>query len=69
MHMKVMAAQFVPNGERLTHTPTGSTFWLGDRKVVCCEPGRLALQTGDDYKLDELKDEAWRVMAVKRKGA
>jgi hypothetical protein len=66
MHMKVMAAQFTPDGNRLTHTPTGSTFWLGDGEVVCCDPGRLNLQTGDDYKLDELKDEAWRIMAVKR---
>jgi len=66
MHMKVMAEQFVPDGDRLTHAPTGSRFWLGDKDVVCCEPGRLNLQTGDDYKLDELKDEAWRIMAVKR---
>jgi hypothetical protein len=69
MHMKVMAEQFVLDGDRLTHTPTGSTFWLGDRDVVCCEPGRLHLQTGDDYKLEELKDAAWCVMAVKRTGA
>ena len=66
MHMKVMAAQFTPDGYRLTHAPTGSTFWLGDGDVVCCDPGCLNLQTGDDYKLDELKDEAWRIMAVKR---
>jgi hypothetical protein len=69
MHMKVTAGQFVPEGDRLTHAPPGSTFWLGEKDFVCCEPGRLALQTGDDYKLDELKDEAWRIMAVKRKGA
>lgn len=66
MHMKVMAAQFTPDGNRLTHAPIGSTFWLGDGEVVCCDPGCLNLQTGDDYKLDELKDEAWRIMAVKR---
>jgi hypothetical protein len=27
------------------------------------------LETGDDYKLDELKDEAWRVGAIERKRA
>jgi hypothetical protein len=69
MHMKVMAEQFVLDGDKLTHTPTGATFWLGDKNAVCCEPGRLNLQTGDDYKLDELKDEAWRIMAVERRGA
>jgi len=69
MHMKVMAEQFVPDGDRLIHAPTGSRFWFGDKDVVCCEPGRLNLQTRDDYKLDELKDEAWRILAVKRKGA
>jgi hypothetical protein len=68
MHMKVMAEQFVLDGDRLTHTPTGSAFWLGDKDIVCCEPGRLNLQTGHDYKLEELKDQAWCIMAVQRKG-
>ena len=67
MHMKVMAEQFVVQGEKLTHTPTGSTFWLGEKDVVCCESGRLHLETGDDYKLDELKDQAWRILATERK--
>jgi hypothetical protein len=66
MHMKVMAEQFALEGDKLIHRPTGATFWLGDKNIVCCEPGRLNLQTGDDYKLDELKDEAWRIMAVER---
>src|SRR5215217_6231459 len=56
-----------PHGDKLTHVPTGATFWMGDKDVVCCEPGRLRLETGDDYKLDELKDEAWRIMTVERK--
>ena len=68
MHMKVMSEQFVLDGDKLTHTPTGSTFWLGDKDVVCCEQGRLALPTGDNYQLEELKDEAWRIMAAERKG-
>ena len=67
MHMKVMAEQFVLDGDKLTHAPTGATFWLGDKDVVCCERGHLNLETGDDYKLDELKDEAWRIMATERK--
>jgi len=68
MHMKVMTEQFVLDGDKLTHTPTGSTFWLGDKDIVCCEQGRLTVPTGDNYKLEELKDEAWRIMAVDRKG-
>jgi hypothetical protein len=64
-----MAEQFVLDGEKVTHTPTGATFWLGDKDVVCCESGRLNLETGDNYELDELKDEAWRIMAIERKGA
>jgi hypothetical protein len=69
MHMKVMAEQFVLQGDKLVHTPTGATFLLGDKDVVCCDQGHLHLETGDDYKLDELKDEAWRIMAAERKGA
>ena len=67
MHMKVTAEQFVLNGDKLTHGPTGATFWMGDKDVVCCEPGRLTLETGDDYNLDELKDVAWHMMTVERK--
>ena len=69
MHMKVMAEQFMLQGDKLIHAPTGATFWLGDKDVECCEQGHLNLETGDDYKLDELKDEAWRIMAAERKGA
>ena len=69
MHMKVMAQQFMLQGDKLIHAPTGATFWLGDKDVECCEQGHLNLETGDDYKLDELKDEAWRIMAAERKGA
>ena len=69
MHMKVMTEQFVLEGDRLIHTPTGATFWLGDKDIVCCEPGHLNLETGDDYKLDELKEEAWRIMLKARKSA
>ena len=43
-----------------------ATFWLGDKDVVACEQGRLELDTGDDYDLDELKEEAWRIMAAER---
>jgi hypothetical protein len=27
--MKVMTEQFVLDGDKLTHTPTGATYWLG----------------------------------------
>jgi hypothetical protein len=62
MHMKVMAEQFVRRGDKLVHTPTGAIFGLGHRDVDCCEQGQLNLETGDDYKLEELKDEAWRII-------
>jgi hypothetical protein len=67
MHMKVMAEQFVLDGDKLTHSPTGATFWMGDKDVVCCEPSHLSLKTGDGYQLDELKNEAWRIMTIERK--
>jgi hypothetical protein len=67
MPMKVMMEQFVLDGDKLTHTPTGATFWLGDKDVVACERGRLKLDTDDDYKLDELKEAAWHIMMVDRK--
>jgi hypothetical protein len=31
--------------------------------------GRLKLNTGDDYDLDELKEEAWRIMARRKAGS
>jgi len=67
MHIKVKTEQFELNGDKLTHSPTGATFWLGDKDVVCCEAGRMTLETGDNFELDELKNEAWRIMAVDRK--
>ena len=69
MHMKVMKEQFALDGDKLTHTPTGATFWLGDKDVVACEQGRLKLNTGDDYDLDELKEAAWRIMARRKAGS
>jgi hypothetical protein len=69
MHMKVTAEQSELDGDKLTHGLTGATFWMGDKDVVCCEPGRLNLETVYDYKLDELKDEAWRIMTVERKSS
>ena len=67
MHKKVTAEQFELDGDKLTHRPTRATFWMGDKDVVCCEPGHLTMETGDDYKLDEIKDEAWRIMIIERK--
>jgi hypothetical protein len=68
MHMKVMKEQFVLDGDKLTHMPTGATFWLGDKDVVACEQGRLELDTGDDYDLDELKEEPWHIMVQRKAG-
>jgi hypothetical protein len=34
---------------------------------VACEQGSLKLDTGDDYDLDEVKEEAWRIMVAERK--
>ena len=48
MHMKVTKEQFVLEGDKLTHAPTGATLWIGEKDVVCCEQGRLGLETGDD---------------------
>ncbi len=31
MHMKVMTEQFVLDGDKLTHTPTGATFGSATR--------------------------------------
>jgi hypothetical protein len=66
MHMKVMTEQFVLDGDKLTHAPSGATFWLGDKDVVACELGRLKVGTEDDYSLDELKEAAWRIMMIER---
>ena len=41
MHMKVMKEQFALDGDKLTHTPTGAKFWLGDKDVVACEQAAL----------------------------
>jgi len=60
--MKVMKEQFALDGDKLTHT-------MGDKDVVACEQGRLKLNTGDDYVLDELKEEAWRIMARRKAGS
>jgi hypothetical protein len=57
MHMKVMKEQFALDGDKLTHTPTGATFWLGDKDVVACEQGRLKLNA------------AWRIMARRKAGS
>lgn len=38
----------------------GSMSWLASRVA-------LNLDTGDDYDVDELKEEAWRIMVAERK--
>src|SRR4051794_35300015 len=43
MHMKVDQNQFQMDGDRLTHTPTGAVFWLGDKGIVNCKLGETEL--------------------------
>ena len=63
--MKVSADQFVLDGERLTHRPTGATFWIGEKDVACCDPPTQP-GTGNDYDLEQLKEQAWRILKVER---
>jgi hypothetical protein len=67
MHMKVMAEQFELAGDKLTHVRPARHFGWKTRTSCVANRGHLKLETGDDYKLDELKDEAWRIMTVERK--
>jgi hypothetical protein len=69
MHSRVTTEQFQLNGDKLTHVPTGATFWMGEKDVVCCEPGHLSLESGDDYELDEIKNESWRLSASRASSA
>ena len=69
MHMKVSAEQFMVDGDKLVHSPTGATFWLGDKDVALCDAGSLDLASGHDYELDELKNEAWRIMVARKAGS
>jgi hypothetical protein len=58
MHMKVDHSQFELDGERLTHAPTGSAFWMGDKGIVSCRWGQTALPSGHDYDRTELTEAA-----------
>ena len=69
MHMKVSAEQFVVDGDKLIHSPTGATFWLGDKDVTLCDAGVSDLASGHDYQIDELKNEAWRIMVAQKAGS
>ena len=62
MHMRVSAEQFAFHDDRLLHRPSGSTFWIGRNGEVCCHTGDCQLPTGDDYKLEDLKDHAWQIL-------
>lgn len=68
MHMKVAAEQFVVDGDKLIHSPTGATFWLGEKDVALCDAGSPDLASGHDYKIDELQNEAWRIMVARKAG-
>ena len=58
MHMKVDHSQFELDGDRLTHTPTGAVFWMGETDVVNCEEGDTQLESGHDYDRQELMEAA-----------
>jgi hypothetical protein len=66
MRMKVDHSQFEIDGERLTHAPTGTVFWKGEKDVVLCEWGETKLASGHDYDREELVDAA-RAIFVKDK--
>jgi hypothetical protein len=68
MHMKVSPEQFVVDGDKLVHSPTGATFWLGDKDVALCDAGSPDLASGHDYSTEELKNEAWRIMVARKAG-
>jgi len=61
MHMKVDESQFVIDGDRLTHQPTGAVFWMGDKNLINCEWGTTELPTGDDYDRTELEEAARQI--------
>ena len=66
MHMKVDHSQFVIDGDRLTHQPTGAVFWLGQADVVNCDWGETELASGYDYDRKQLQ-EAAREIFLKEK--
>jgi hypothetical protein len=66
MHMKVSPDQFELDGDRVTHTPTGAEFWLGERDVVLCDIGEAGkpVFNGNDYSPEELKGIAWEIFQL-----
>src|SRR5687767_13652749 len=68
MHMKVSADQFTLNGDKLTHTPSGAVFWMGDKDVVLCEPGIAGreMTSGHEYDVEELKQAAWTILQTEK---
>jgi len=64
MHMKVSAEQFELKGDKLTHVPTGATFWAGEKDVALCDEGAAGKQlaSGHHYDLEELKRVAWEIL-------
>jgi len=68
MRMKITTDQFELNGEKLTHAPTGAQFWMGERDVILCEPGKAgrALSSGHEYDTDELREAAWKILQTEK---
>jgi hypothetical protein len=64
MRMKVSHAQFALDGDRLTHTPTGAVFWMGDKGIINCEWGSAGapLGNGHMYDRDELSEAAHEIL-------
>ena len=68
MRMKVSAEQFRLDRERLTHTPSGAVFWMGEKDVVLCEQGVAGqpLKSGHEYDIEELKQAAWQILQTEK---
>jgi hypothetical protein len=64
--MKVDHSQFVIDGDRLTHQPTGAVFLLRQKDVVNCDWGETKLASGYDYDRNQLQ-EAVREIFLKEK--
>jgi hypothetical protein len=62
MHMKVDQSQFIIDGHRLTHEPTGSVFWMEEKGAVICEFRETRLASGYDYDENELEATAREVL-------
>jgi hypothetical protein len=66
--MKVELDQFQIRGDKITHEPTGAVFWKGERDVVNCDWGTLAVSSarGDTYDRHEIMERACEIFVRQR---